>query len=83
MEFLWQETLNTIWSHKRIIVWKEKNGQMGISLHAVFTVFIFSLQTNVLLQSINLSWNGFGSDGAKWLGEALKANSVLEELDIS
>ena len=36
----------------------------------------------MLLSSIDLSWNGFGVDGAKALGEALKVNSALVELII-
>lgn len=35
------------------------------------------------MQKINLSWNGLGWEGAKALGDALKANSALEELDIA
>lgn len=41
------------------------------------------LQQNGLLQVLNLSWNGFSLEGAKALGEALKVNSTLEQLDIS
>lgn len=35
------------------------------------------------MQKINLSWNGFGNDGASAIGDALKANGQLELLDIS
>lgn len=35
------------------------------------------------MRKLDLSWNGFGTDGAKAIGEALKANSSLEELDVS
>ena len=35
------------------------------------------------MKKVNLSWNGFGLDGAIALQDALKANSVLEELDIT
>ncbi len=41
------------------------------------------LQNNVLLHTLNLAWNGFGTEGAFMLGDALKVNSTLEELDIS
>jgi len=34
------------------------------------------------MSSINLAWNGFGMDGAKALGDALKVNSALTELHI-
>lgn len=30
----------------------------------------------------NLSWNGFGNDGAEVLGKALTHNVILEELDL-
>ena len=39
-------------------------------------------QLNVLMSRINLAWNGFGMDGAKALGDALKVNSALIELNI-
>lgn len=32
---------------------------------------------------MNLSWNGMGQDGTAAIGEALKTNNVLEELDLS
>lgn len=35
------------------------------------------------MAKINLSWNGFGKDGAKAIGDALKVNSSLEEIDLS
>lgn len=35
------------------------------------------------MKRINLSWNGFALEGALALGEALKANSVLEELNVT
>ena len=58
-----------------------------MNLMAVCTILMFSLyllrQQNVLMQSINLSWNGVGNDGAKALGDALKANAALEELNVS
>ena len=44
---------------------------------------VCALQTNVLLQSADLSWNGFGDAGARWVGEALRVNSALEELDLA
>ena len=40
-------------------------------------------QTNVFMKKLDLSWNGFSLEGAMALGDALKGNSVLEELDIS
>ena len=35
------------------------------------------------LKSLDLSWNGFAVDGCKALGDALKANNILEELDLT
>ena len=43
----------------------------------------YMFQNNVYMKTINLSWNGFGLEGAIGLQDALKTNSVLEELDIS
>jgi hypothetical protein len=34
------------------------------------------------MKRINLAWNGFGLDGSIALGDALKGNSVLEEINI-
>ena len=34
------------------------------------------------LKILDLSWNGFGNEGAQAVGEALKFNGSLEELDI-
>ena len=41
------------------------------------------LQENFTIKSLNLAWNGFGNDGALAMGEALKANSTLKELDLT
>ena len=41
------------------------------------------LQNNIGLRKINLSWNGFSTDGAQALGDALKSNTNLEELDVT
>ena len=30
-----------------------------------------------------MAWNGFGNDGALAIGEALKVNSTLRELDLT
>ena len=35
------------------------------------------------MKELNISWNGFGDEGAKMVGEALKFNSSLESLDLS
>ena len=34
------------------------------------------------LKILDLSWNGFGNEGAQAIGEALKFNGSLQELDI-
>lgn len=39
-------------------------------------------QGNIFLRTVDLSYNGFGRDGAAALGQALKDNSVLEELNV-
>lgn len=44
---------------------------------------LFYLKANGTLKILNLSWNGFGNEGAFALGEALKVNTMLAELDIS
>ena len=49
----------------------------------MYYIYVFRFQQNVLLQKINLSWNGFSKDGAMALGDALKVNTSLEELDVS
>ena len=41
------------------------------------------LQENFTIKSLNLAWNGFGNDGALAMGEALKVNSTLKELDLT
>ena len=43
----------------------------------------FYLQNNRGLVELDLSWNGFGNEGAAAIGEALKYNSSLEVLDLS
>lgn len=37
----------------------------------------------MFMKSLDLGWNGFGVDGCKAMGDALKTNNVLEELDLS
>jgi hypothetical protein len=43
----------------------------------------FSPQNNLYLKKINLAWNGFGLEGTIALGDALKNNQSLEELDLT
>lgn len=38
---------------------------------------------NVTLKHLDLSWNGFGNEGALALGEALKFNNTLVYLDLN
>uniref|UniRef100_A0A8C9W539 Leucine rich repeat containing 74A n=1 Tax=Scleropages formosus TaxID=113540 RepID=A0A8C9W539_SCLFO len=40
-------------------------------------------QVNITLKHLDLSWNGFGNEGALALGEALKYNDTLVHLDLS
>lgn len=49
-----------------------------LSIDTFFCVF----QENVFLRILDLSFNGFGKEGASALGQALKENNVLEELNI-
>ena len=41
-----------------------------------------ALEVNSTLQSLNLSWNSIGDEGAKALSEALKVNSTLQLLNL-
>ena len=47
--------------------------------HTVYAPF----QVNVTLKYLDLSWNGFGNEGALALGEALKFNNTLVHLDLN
>ena len=42
-----------------------------------------ALKANQMLKVLNLSYNGFGNEGAMALADALKVNSTLTELDIT
>lgn len=42
-----------------------------------------SPQVNTTLKHLDLSWNGFGNEGALALGEALKFNNTLVHLDLN
>uniref|UniRef100_A0A674JVG9 Leucine rich repeat containing 74A n=1 Tax=Terrapene triunguis TaxID=2587831 RepID=A0A674JVG9_9SAUR len=46
-------------------------------------ISLLSLEVNGTLKILDLSWNGFGNEGALALGEALKLNNILVQLDIS
>ncbi len=43
--------------------------------------FCCSFQTNYVLTSLNISWNGLGYEGSLALSEMLKVNRYLLELD--
>lgn len=43
----------------------------------------YLLQQNIMIKKLNISWNGFGVEGARELGKAIMENTTLEELDIS
>uniref|UniRef100_A0A8C3RLW8 Leucine rich repeat containing 74A n=1 Tax=Chelydra serpentina TaxID=8475 RepID=A0A8C3RLW8_CHESE len=59
----------------------EHLGQMlGNSTHYFHRA---SWAVNGTLKILDLSWNGFGNEGALALGEALKLNNILVQLDIS
>lgn len=45
-------------------------------------MFLFLFEGNAFLRSVDLSFNGFGKEGAIALGQALRENTVLEELNL-
>lgn len=42
----------------------------------------FVSQANIFLRVLDISYNGFGDPGASAVGEALRTNNVLEELNM-
>lgn len=40
-------------------------------------------QVNMMLKHLDLSWNGFGNEGALAMGEALKFNNTLVHLNLN
>ena len=69
-----------------VCVFRNRNNTCHIPhKRCVFTHWYLSLsvyQANIFLRSLDLSYNGLGREGAVSLGEALKDNNTLEELDI-
>lgn len=57
-------------------------GWLSISFQIVFYTYISVFQGNIFLTTVDLTFNGFGKEGAIALGQALKENSVLEELNV-
>lgn len=55
--------------------------QMADHLY-IFTEHFRFFQGNISLRSVDLSFNGLGKEGAVALGQALRDNSVLEELNV-
>lgn len=47
----------------------------------IFNLICF--QENVGLKKLNVSFNGFGTEGTAYMGQALATNSTLIELDMS
>jgi len=43
---------------------------------------LFVVQENISLRAVDLTFNGFGGEGAVALGRALKENASLEELNV-
>ena len=66
--FLAKTTLTRTWTEMNI-------------LHSLVVLWPF-FQTNCTLKTLNLSYNGFSNDGAVALGEAIRANNTLIELNI-
>uniref|UniRef100_A0A8C8VDT6 Leucine rich repeat containing 74A n=1 Tax=Pelusios castaneus TaxID=367368 RepID=A0A8C8VDT6_9SAUR len=60
----------------------EHLGQMLGNVLIISTEYLWG-PVNGTLKILDLSWNGFGNDGALALGEALKLNNILVQLDIS
>lgn len=69
LHFTAGETLGFLALMNRMIKWIE----MG---------FFLLFQGNIFLRSVDLSFNGFGKEGAVALGQALRENEVLEELNV-
>lgn len=47
------------------------------------SLVLLSDQENISLKKLDLSWNGFGDEGALAMAEALKFNSSVEYVDLS
>ena len=45
--------------------------------------YICVLQKNEELRQLNLSWNGFGDDGALAISKSLETNNFIDHLDLS
>ena len=44
---------------------------------------LLHIQVNMMLKHLDLSWNGFGNEGALAMGEALKFNNSLVHLNLN
>lgn len=55
-----------------------------LRLKSYFTkdTFFSAFQGNIFLRTVDLSFNGFAKEGAVALGQALKENTILEELNV-
>lgn len=49
----------------------------------IFFIYHDLDQVNMTLKYLDLSWNGFGNEGALALGEALKFNNTLLHLNLN
>ena len=56
---------------------------MSILQAVPWRVSFLLFQSNTEIQSLNLSWNGFGMEGCHEMGKALTVNKSLTELDLS
>ncbi len=54
------------------------------TVYHIFMLLIFiKWQSNYCLAVVDLSWNGLSYEGALALGEAIKANKYIRELNVS
>ncbi|EDV20179.1 uncharacterized protein TRIADDRAFT_61310 [Trichoplax adhaerens] len=56
---------------------------LDLSWNAFRRTGAIAIANNVSLKKLDLSWNGFADEGAIAMGDALKHNNVLLELDLS
>ncbi|CAM2116128.1 unnamed protein product [Caretta caretta] len=85
------EFLNLSWNHLQMKGAVALGAGLRIDASAGFAMAVMpvvitsllSLEANGTLKILDLSWNGFGNEGALALGEALKLNNILVQLDIS
>ena len=88
------EVLDLSWNHLRmkgavafcagLKVWLIIEYLIAIQ-HLITMIIMYHLhiQVNMMLKYLDLSWNGFGNEGALAMGEALKFNNSLVQLNLN